>query len=161
MWFIDNKIPGEITAYTPESMTVKKTAPDSSQIRARLKQNAAQIKLFFSACAHCSYCADTCFLQRNHEDDPSYMPSYKVIHSVGKLYKKRGKVTKAELEEIRDILWDKCALCTRCVCPLQLNIPGLLALGRDICRSQGAAPAFDGPVPPVALPSGKSEVADV
>ncbi len=159
MWFINNKISGNIAAYTPESMTVPKTSPNPSEIKEMLKQNAPQIKLFFSACAHCTYCADTCFLQKNHEDDPSYMPSFKVIHSVGKLYKKRGKVTREELEEIRDILWDKCALCTRCVCPIQLNIPGLIALGRNICRSQGAAPKFDGPVPSVALPSRKSEVA--
>ncbi|WP_320043640.1 (Fe-S)-binding protein [uncultured Desulfobacter sp.] len=132
---------------------------DPSGIKAMLKQNAPEIKLFFSACIHCSYCADTCFLQRNNPDDPTYMPSYKVIHSVGKLYKKKGKVTFEELEEIQDLLWVKCALCTRCVCPMQLNIPGMIALGRDICRSQGAGPRFDGLFPPVELPSNAHEVA--
>jgi Fe-S oxidoreductase len=129
--------------------TAHKTGPEA--IRAMLKQNAPEIKLFFTACIHCAYCADTCFLQRNNPDDPTYTPSYKVIHSVGKLYKKKGKVTPEDLEEIQDLLWVKCALCTRCVCPIQLNIPGMIALGRDICRSQGAAPRFDGPVPPVEL----------
>lgn len=148
MWFIKKNSNNNACASTGQ--TVQKVDPEG--IRAMLKQNEPEIKLFFSACIHCTYCADTCFLQRNNPDDPSYMPAHKVIHSVGKLYKKKGKVTPGELEEIQDILWNKCALCTRCVCPFQLNIPGMIALGRDICRSQGAAPRFDGPVPPVERP---------
>jgi Fe-S oxidoreductase len=142
-------------AFVSTGHTAQTTGPGS--IRAMLKQNAPEIKLFFTACIHCSYCADTCFLQRNNPDDPSYTPSYKVIHSVGKLYKKKGKVTPEELEDIQNLLWVKCALCTRCVCPIQLNLPGMLALGRDICRSQGAPPRFDGPVPPVELPANTHE----
>jgi len=145
MWFFKKDTCNHATGQAAQGV-------DPDGIRAMLRQNAPEIKLFFTACIHCTYCADTCFLQRNNPDDPSYMPSHKVIHSVGKLYKKRGRVTREELEEIRDILWDKCALCTRCVCPLQLNIPGMIALGRDICRSQGAAARFDGPVPPVERP---------
>lgn len=122
---------------------------DSSMIWSQLKQNAPGIKLFFSACVHCTYCAETCFMYRNHEDDPTYMPSYKVIHTVGKLYRKKGKVTPIELEKMRGLAWDKCALCTRCICPFQLNIPGMIALARDICRSQGVVPDFDRYVPPV------------
>ena len=147
MWFTHNNTGGNESA--SDDAAAHKIDPDS--IRTMLKQNAPEIRLFFSACIHCSYCADTCFLQRNTPEDPSYMPSYKVIHSVGKLYKQRGRVTRAQLEKIRDLLWDKCALCTRCVCPLQLNIPGMIALGRDICRSQGVGPRFDGPIPPVEL----------
>jgi Fe-S oxidoreductase len=145
------------TAFASTGHTAQKTGPDG--IRAMLKQNAPEIKLFFTACIHCSYCADTCFLQRNNPEDPSYTPSYKVIHSVGKLYRKKGKVTLKDLEEIQDLLWVKCALCTRCVCPFQLNIPGMIALGRDICRSQGAAPRFDSPFPPVELPANTHEEA--
>jgi Fe-S oxidoreductase len=147
MWFNQTKIGYGASVF--KGTTSQKINPD--QVMALLRQHAPQIKLFFSACIHCSYCADTCFLQRNTPEDPSFTPSYKVIHSVGKLYKKRGRVTRKQLEEIRDLLWDKCALCTRCVCPLQLNIPGMLALGRDICRSQGVAPRFDGPIPPVEM----------
>lgn len=144
-------------AFITSGHAAQKTGPGG--IKAVLKQNAPEIKLFFTACIHCSYCADTCFLQRNNPDDPTYTPSYKVIHSVGKLYKKKGKVTPKELGEIQDLLWVKCALCTRCVCPIQLNIPGMIALGRDICRSQGAAPRFDGPVPPVERASNAHEEA--
>ncbi|WP_020586803.1 4Fe-4S dicluster domain-containing protein [Desulfobacter curvatus] len=148
MWFTQNNTGHNLSV--SKEPAGQKIDPDG--IRSMLKQNAPEIRLFFSACIHCTYCADTCFLQRNNPEDPSYMPSHKVIHSVGRLYKKRGKVTREELEEIRDILWDKCALCTRCLCPFQLNIPGMIALGRDICRSQGAVHRFDGPVPPVELP---------
>ncbi len=145
MWFINNTV-------APDTTVTAEQRIDPEQIRGILKQNGPQIKLFFSACVHCTYCADTCFLQRNHEDDPSYMPSYKVIHTVGKLYRKKGRVSRAELMEIRDILWNQCALCTRCVCPLHLNIPGMIALGRDICRSQGVMPDFGGRVQAVNGP---------
>lgn len=155
MWFTKNNTGNNV--FASDGSRVQTVDPDG--IRAVLEQNATQIKLFFSACIHCTYCADTCFLQRNNPDDPSYMPSYKVIYSVGKLYKKKGQVTSEELGEIRDLLWNKCALCMRCVCPLQLNIPGMIALGRDVCRSQGAVPRFDGPVPPVEQPLEHHEVA--
>jgi lysyl-tRNA synthetase class II len=34
--------------------------------------------------------------------DPQYMPSFKAIHSLGKLYKKRGKVDRSFLEQIKE-----------------------------------------------------------
>jgi heterodisulfide reductase subunit C len=65
------------------------------------------------------------------------MPSHKVINSIGIFYKKKGKVTRAELEDIKEIIWKRCVLCTRCYCPLGIDIPSMIALARRICRSQG------------------------
>ena len=52
------------------------------------------------------------------------------------IYKKKGKVDRAGFEEIKEIVWRRCVLCTRCYCPLGIDIPEMIALARDICRSQ-------------------------
>jgi heterodisulfide reductase subunit C len=65
------------------------------------------------------------------------MPAYKAINSVGKLYKKKGKVSRAQLKEMEEIIWKNCVLCERCYCPLGIDIPGMIAFARRICRSQG------------------------
>ena len=65
------------------------------------------------------------------------MPSYKVLNSLGKLYRKNGKVSRAELEEMSQLVWGKCALCERCYCPLGIDIPNMIAFTRSILRSQG------------------------
>ena len=71
------------------------------------------------------------------------MPSHKFINSVGKLYRRRGKVDRASLEKMREIVWERCVLCTRCYCPLGIDIPDMIALARKVCRSQGVLPHYD------------------
>jgi heterodisulfide reductase subunit C len=78
-----------------------------------------------------------------HNKDPKYMPSYKFLNSVGVLYKKKGNVDKQDLGEMRDLVWERCVLCTRCYCPIGIDIPDMLALARRICRSQGVYPQYD------------------
>jgi heterodisulfide reductase subunit C len=65
------------------------------------------------------------------------MPSYKVLNSLGKLYRKKGKVTRAQLEEMKDLIWRNCVLCERCYCPLSIDLPNMIAFARSILRSQG------------------------
>ena len=48
------------------------------------------MKLSLAACAHCTLCAESCFLFNARDNDPTYMPSYKFINSLGVLYKKKG-----------------------------------------------------------------------
>ena len=43
---------------------------------------------------------------------------------------------RADFEEIEEIVWRRCVLCTRCYCPLGIDIPEMIAITRDICRSQ-------------------------
>jgi Fe-S oxidoreductase len=102
-----------------------------------LKKHRHKIRLSLSMCAHCSLCAESCFKYRNSKNDPSYTPSYKFINSLGKLYRKKGRVPRAELESMRELVWEKCALCMRCYCPLGVSVPGLIALARAALRSQG------------------------
>ena len=117
-------------------------AVDTNAIKKILDRHQKKAKLALKLCAHCSLFAESCFLYTTRGRQPEYMPSHKMIHSVGLLYKKKGRVDRAGLEEIRDILWEKCVLCTRCYCPLGIDIPEMIALGRRICRSQNVLPQY-------------------
>jgi len=110
---------------------------DVNLIREMLDRKKGRMTFCLSACAGCTLCAESCFLFRNHDGDPRYMPSYKVLNSLGKLYKKRGKVTRAQLEEMKDLVWRNCVLCERCYCPLGIDLPNMIAFARSILRSQG------------------------
>jgi Fe-S oxidoreductase len=116
---------------------------DIKAIQSILDQNKKEIKTGLSMCAHCSLCAESCFLYMSNDYAPEYMPSYKFIHSIGKLYKKKGKVSKKKLEEMRDLVFNNCVLCTRCYCPFGIDIPSLITLGRRICRSQDLYRTYD------------------
>lgn len=71
------------------------------------------------------------------------MPSHKAIHSIGVMYKKKGRLSTEEMDQIKDIVWKKCVLCQRCYCPFGIDIPDMIALARRICRSQNVMPEFD------------------
>jgi Fe-S oxidoreductase len=123
---------------------------DIGPIKRLLKDNRRQIKTGLSVCVRCSLCAESCFLYAARKD-PRYMPSYKFINSIGRIYKKKGKVSREELEKIRDIAWHDCVLCTRCYCPFGIDIPSLISLARQACRSQGISREYD--KEPMAPPS--------
>ena len=110
---------------------------DLKQIREMLEQKKGRMKFCLSACAGCTLCAESCFRFMNSGGDPRCIPSYKVLNSLGKLYKKRGKVTRKELEEMSQLVWGNCALCERCYCPFGIDIPNMIAFTRSILRSQG------------------------
>jgi heterodisulfide reductase subunit C len=110
---------------------------DLKQIREMLEQKKGRMKFCLSACAGCSLCAESCFRFMNSGEDPRCIPSYKVLNSLGKLYRKNGKVSRAELEEMSQLVWGNCALCERCYCPFGIDIPNMIAFTRSILRSQG------------------------
>lgn len=118
-------------------------AVDTTLIKELLEKNKGKMKLSLSVCAHCSLCAESCFLFNANNNDPKYMPSYKFINSIGKIYKKKGKVDRATLKEISVNIWERCVLCTRCYCPFGIDIPSMIALARKICRSQGVFRRYD------------------
>jgi len=109
---------------------------DTQRIRELLDHHRAQMQTALRVCAHCSLCAESCFLFHVHDGDPRYMPSHKFINSIGRLYRAKGRIDRAGLEEISEIVWRRCVLCTRCYCPLGIDIPEMIALARQICRSQ-------------------------
>jgi ferredoxin len=116
---------------------------DTKKIKALLNRRKGKMKRFLSYCAHCSLCAESCFLYMKYKKDPKYMPSYKVIHSLGRLYKKRGKVDWKFLNEIKGIVWRNCVLCGRCYCPIGIHVPSMIAFARTIVRSQEVYPKLD------------------
>lgn len=124
-------------------MSDTKTDINTIQIQKLLDSNRPKMKLSLGVCARCTLCAESCFLFKGHQGDPAYMPSHKVINSVGRLYKNQKRIDRAMLEDVRDIVWGKCALCTRCYCPFGIDIPSMIAFGRSICRSQGVYPDFE------------------
>jgi Fe-S oxidoreductase len=95
------------------------------------------IRLSLQACVHCALCAESCFKFRQSGGDPSYTPSYKAINSIGKIWRTRGRLSDEEYEDIRELVWDKCVLCTRCYCPVGISIPSLIAAARSACREKG------------------------
>ena len=120
----------------------KQKVPDHETIAAFLKAHKTKIKLSLKVCAHCGLCAESCFIYVTRGKKPEYMPSHKMIYSIGRLYKKKGKVDWEELEKIREIVWKRCVLCTRCYCPLGIDIPDMISLARSVCRSQNVLPGF-------------------
>ena len=110
---------------------------DTEKIRAMLRQKKSRMKLCLTACASCTLCAESCFLFVSNDKNPHYMPSYKVVNSLGKLYKKRGKVNRDLLEGMKDLVWRNCVLCGRCYCPFGIDLPSMISFTRSILRSQG------------------------
>ena len=102
-----------------------------------VEKKKGMIKLSLQACAHCGICADSCFKFRQSGGDPTCTPSYKAINSIGRIWRKNGKLSESEYETIRELAWDKCVLCMRCYCPLGISIPTLIAAARSACRERG------------------------
>ena len=115
---------------------------DLKKIREMLDRKKGRMKVCLSACVGCTMCAESCFRFMGKDQDPRYMPSYKVLNTLGKLYKKKGKVSREELQRMGELLWQHCALCGRCYCPLGIDIPNMLAFARSILRSQGIDGAY-------------------
>ncbi len=116
---------------------------DTEQIKKMLNAKKGKMKRYLSHCAHCSLCAESCFLYMAHHKDPQYMPSFKAINSLGKLYRKRGKVDRELLTEMKGIVWRNCVLCGRCYCPIGIHIPSMIAFARSILRSQDVYPQLE------------------
>ncbi len=108
-----------------------------------LDAHAALMKRYLSHCMHCSMCAESCFMYMNKGKDPKYMPSYKVINSVGRLYRRRGRIDRRLLEQIKPIVFRHCVLCQRCYCPVGVSVPRMIALARAVCRAGGVFPTVD------------------
>lgn len=115
---------------------------DPEPIQRILQKHKREIRMGLKVCAHCSLCAESCFIYAASKN-PRHMPSYKFIHSIGRLQRKNARVSRAEMEKIRDMVWYDCVLCTRCYCPFGINIPSLIALARQACRTQGLSREYE------------------
>jgi Fe-S oxidoreductase len=102
----------------------------------------ARMKLWLKSCYHCGLCADSCFFYLAHGKDPKYMPSYKVIKTLGEISKRKGKVSRQFLEEAADIVFGNCTGCRRCsmYCPFGIDIGVMLGTVRAICAAYDLSP---------------------
>lgn len=102
----------------------------------------ARMRLWLKSCYHCGLCADSCFFYLAHGKDPKYMPSYKVIKTLNEIFKLKGKVSKAFLEEAADIAWGNCTACRRCsmYCPFGIDIGSMINTVRAICAAYDLSP---------------------
>jgi Fe-S oxidoreductase len=115
---------------------------DTGRIKQLLDEKRGRMRTCLETCAGCSLCAESCLLFNEKGGDPQYMPSYKVIKTLGRLYRKGGRVSRAELEQMQKLLWRNCVLCGRCYCPFGIDIPNMIAFARSILRSQGIYGVF-------------------
>ncbi len=129
------KIAGGITEKPDDAMN-----PEA--IMAILRRHRGKIKQSLQVCAHCALCAESCFMFQTKNRHYKYMPAYKLLNSLGLLFRKKGRVTRSQLETIRDIVWNDCVLCSRCYCPFGIDIPHLLSIARQACRSQNVYPDY-------------------
>jgi len=107
------------------------------------------------SCVHCGQCADACHFHLV-TGDPRHTPVYK-LQPMLKTYRREAapfssvkkllglappEVTAEELHEWSALLYDSCNLCGRCtlVCPMGIDIAGLVRLAREGMAAGGFAP---------------------
>jgi len=73
-----------------------------------LEKHKFAMRMALRVCAHCGLCAESCFLYVARNRMPEYMPSHKFIHTLGILYRNRGRVRREELEAMCHIAWRRC-----------------------------------------------------
>lgn len=114
------------------------------EIIAEILGSRSYMREMINACESCGICAESCFYYKNTGDRKS-VPSYKMRKTVGRLFRRGGRVSRGELEFMAGLLWGRCALCRQCYCPMGIDLSSMMALGREICRSQNidGAPSRD------------------
>lgn len=129
-------------------MTASRAAAMDARTRERIgriiESKRGLIRLSLSACVHCSLCSESCFKYRSSGGDPTYTPSYKAINSIGRIFRKKGRLSPEEFLSVKELAWDKCVLCMRCYCPIGISVPSLIAAARSVCREVGVYRTYDG-----------------
>jgi Fe-S oxidoreductase len=132
-------------------------APDARRAAREFIAQADRDTAFqLESCVHCGQCADACHFHLV-TGDPRLTPVYKLqpmlrayqreaapFSSVKKLLGLAPpELTAAELHEWSDLIYDSCNLCGRCtlVCPMGIDIAGLVRLAREGMAAGGFAPA--------------------
>jgi Fe-S oxidoreductase len=104
--------------------------------------NGARIRTWLSICSRCGLCAESCFVYLANNRDPRLSPAYKARHTLGEMYRRKGKIDRHFLEKCYETSWLQCTLCKRCsmYCPFGIDIATMIAISRSICQSQGITP---------------------
>ncbi len=132
-------------------------SPDARKAAAEfVVQTTRDVAFQLEACVHCGQCAEACHFHLVTRD-PRHTPVYK-LWPMRKAYRRaRGpfaaltralglappELDAAELEQWAELLYDSCNLCGRCtlVCPMGIDIAGLVRRAREAMAAAGFAPA--------------------
>jgi len=132
-------------------------APDASRAAREFVAQAGRDAAFqLEACVHCGQCADACHFHLVSRD-PRHTPIYK-LRPMLKAYEREAapfaslkkllglappQLTAEELHEWSELVYDSCNLCGRCtlVCPMGIDIAGLVRRAREAMVAGGFAPA--------------------
>ena len=132
-------------------------APDARMAAREFVAQAGRDAAFqLEACVNCGQCADACHFHLV-SGDPRHAPIYK-LRPMLKAYRREAapfssvrkvlglappELTAAELREWSELVYDSCNLCGRCtlVCPMGIDIAGLVRLAREGMAAGGFAPA--------------------
>lgn len=110
--------------------------------------------IYLESCIRCGQCAEACHFHVA-TGDPRYTPIWK-LEPFRRIYRREmgpfawfyralhlePKVTAAQLEEWQELIYDACTLCGRCtmICPMGIDIAGLVALARHAMFEAGLVP---------------------
>ena len=102
----------------------------------------SRMRTWLEMCAHCGLCADSCFIYLSNRKDPTQVPSYKILSTLGKIVKQNGNVDNAHMKYCMDVAWSKCTCCNRCgsFCPYGIDMGVMFGYLRGLCFSQGFVP---------------------
>ena len=114
-----------------------------------LALNSGNLAAYLEACVHCGQCATACHFYEV-TGDPKYTPAYKLF-PMAKAHRRskapwswfgEPKISKAELEEWEELLFDSCTMCGRCtqVCPMGIDIASIVAASRQAFAAAGMGP---------------------
>jgi Fe-S oxidoreductase len=131
--------------------------PDARRAAREFVAQAGRDAAFqLESCVHCGQCADACHFHLV-SGDPRHAPIHK-LQPMRRAYEREAapfsslkkllglappELTAAELHEWSELLYDSCNLCGRCtlVCPMGIDIAGLVRLAREGMAAGGFAPA--------------------
>ncbi len=136
-------------------MSARDAGPAAEAVRGFVKDFGRTAAVYLESCIHCGMCAEACHF---HEvtGDPKYTPVWK-LEPFKQAYKReygpyavfyrmlglKPAVTTEELREWQHLLYDSCTVCGRCslMCPMAIDIAGLIELARHGMARAGLAPA--------------------
>ncbi|MGE0875319.1 MAG: (Fe-S)-binding protein [Burkholderiales bacterium] len=131
-------------------------APDAGRAAREFVAQVGRDAAFqLESCVHCGQCADACHFHQV-SGDPRHTPVYKLRPMI-KAYQRESapfstlkkllgvappESTAAELNDWSELVYDSCNLCGRCtlVCPMGIDIAGLVRLAREGMAAGGFAP---------------------
>ncbi len=110
----------------------------------------ANIATAAEACVKCGQCAEACHFYKA-SGDPKHTPAYKLF-PIAKAHRRSvsplawlglaPKVTRTDLAQWEELIFDSCTMCARCtiVCPMAIDIASVVGASRQAFAAVGLGP---------------------